>query len=562
MNGLLIVDKPSAMTSHDVVSRLRRATGESTIGHLGTLDPLATGVLPVLLGKYSRLAQFFGPLPKTYSGTIRFGFATDTYDADGIPAAPAGAHLPSNEELQLAAGRFRGRIEQTPPPFSAKKVDGKIAYKAARRGETLVLKPVSLLIEEFVVGRIEGGYAEFSIRISSGGYVRSVAHDLGKVLGCGAHLARLRRVAVGPFTLDQALALDVLCAQAADGTLEQSLPHPRTLLPELPATTADLWVAGRLEERQCGESARVFERAAGQSLCRPARSGCHCAPRGRHSVPTHCGSGLMLRFSEQGNDQRQQISRHLRVALVSRMDAVGLHSAGNAINAFKEKRQQRQVIFCRQQGIGLIELPDVVGTIVWWQGDAAQHYLSSGIEQRAHDTIEIVTGARYGQSAQSVVSTEGDDHQDRLQTQYVLEPINSVFGGVSANSLIDYLVAIALRVEILLQEVGIAVARICAKSCGKTVAESDDHRPAIRRGSGYVGGSRACLRSGCFWGFSRFRSTTGKHDAGQQETGKQRAQRGEVGHKFTVHPSNCVTATTGVPLRGPATFGNPPGPQR
>jgi tRNA pseudouridine55 synthase len=245
VNGLLVIDKPGAMTSHDVVSRLRRATGESTIGHLGTLDPLATGVLPVLLGKYTRLAQFFGPLPKTYSGVIRFGFATDTYDADGIPVTPVDSRLPVNEEIQVAAERFRGQVEQTPPPFSAKKVGGKIAYKAARHGETLVLKPVSLLIEEFVVGRIDDGYAAFTIRISSGGYVRSVAHDLGKVLGC-AHLASLRRVAAGPFTLDQALTLDQLSAQAADGTLEQSLPHPRTLLPELPATTADLWVAGRL----------------------------------------------------------------------------------------------------------------------------------------------------------------------------------------------------------------------------------------------------------------------------------------------------------------------------
>ena len=216
-------------------------------GHLGTLDPMATGVLPVLMGKYTRLAQFFGPLNKTYTGAIRFGFATDTYDADGTPApAGMGARLPSNDEVEAAAALFRGEIEQTPPPYSAKKVNGKPAYKAARRGETLVLKPVSLVIEEFVVGELEGEYAEFTIRISSGGYVRSVAHDLGQILGCGAHLARLRRVAAGPFTLAQALTLEELGAQAAAGTLEQSLPHPRTLLPELPATTADLWIAGRL----------------------------------------------------------------------------------------------------------------------------------------------------------------------------------------------------------------------------------------------------------------------------------------------------------------------------
>jgi tRNA pseudouridine55 synthase len=248
VNGLLVVDKPSGMTSHDVVSRLRRATGESMIGHLGTLDPMATGVLPLLLGKYTRLAQFFGPLPKTYTGAIRFGFATDTYDADGIPALPPemGVPLPSNQEIQAAAVHFQGQVEQTPPPFSAKKVNGKPAYKSARRGETVILKPVSLLIEDFVVGELQGEYAEFTIRISSGGYVRSVAHDLGKALGCGAHLARLRRVAAGPFTIGQALSLEELSAQAAAGTLEQSLPHPRTLLPDLPATTANLWIAGRL----------------------------------------------------------------------------------------------------------------------------------------------------------------------------------------------------------------------------------------------------------------------------------------------------------------------------
>jgi tRNA pseudouridine55 synthase len=246
VNGLLVIDKPSGMTSHDVVSRLRRATGESMIGHLGTLDPMATGVLPVLLGKFTRLAQFFGPLPKTYTGTIRFGFATDTYDADGMPVTPVAGALPSNQELQTAAALFRGQVEQTPPPFSAKKVDGKPAYKAARRGETVVLKPVSLLIDEFVVGDLEGEYAQFTMRISSGGYVRSVAHDLGKMLGCGAHLASLRRVAAGPFTLAEALTLEQVCAHASAGTLERDLPHPRTLLPELPATTADLWIAGRL----------------------------------------------------------------------------------------------------------------------------------------------------------------------------------------------------------------------------------------------------------------------------------------------------------------------------
>lgn len=234
------------MTSHDVVSGVRRITGESMIGHLGTLDPLATGVLPMLMGKFTRLAQFFGPLPKTYTGAMRFGFATDTYDADGIPVAPVSERLPSDDQIQAAAAHFRGQVEQTPPPFSAKKIDGKPAYRAARRGEPVVLKPVSVLIEEFTVCRRDGEYAEFTMGISSGGYVRSVVHDLGQLLGCGAHLARLRRVAAGPFTLAQALTLEEVVSRAAAGTLEQSLPHPRTLLPDLPATTADLWIAGRL----------------------------------------------------------------------------------------------------------------------------------------------------------------------------------------------------------------------------------------------------------------------------------------------------------------------------
>ena len=119
MNGLLVVDKPGGMTSHDVVVPPASRNRRIAIGHLGTLDPMATGVLPVLLGKYTRLAQFFGPLPKTYTGSIRFGFATDTYDAEGTPAAPAvmGVPLPSNQEIQAAAAHFRGQVEQTPPPY-------------------------------------------------------------------------------------------------------------------------------------------------------------------------------------------------------------------------------------------------------------------------------------------------------------------------------------------------------------------------------------------------------------------------------------------------------------
>ena len=246
MNGLLVVDKPAAMTSHDVVAKLRRATGERSMGHLGTLDPMATGVLPLMAGKYTRLAQFFGPMAKSYTGVIRFGFSTDTYDAEGEPSSTPREVCLTLAEVRAAAARFDGEVEQAPPSFSAKKIFGQPAYKAARRGEPVVLRPVTITIEEFVIRRLEGADAEFMIRVSAGGYVRSVAHELGASLGCGAHLASLRRIAAGPFTLDQARTLEELCARAANGNLEETLPHPRTLLPELPAATADLWTAGRL----------------------------------------------------------------------------------------------------------------------------------------------------------------------------------------------------------------------------------------------------------------------------------------------------------------------------
>src|SRR5271168_2820235 len=134
VNGLLVVDKPGGMTSHDVVSRVRRLTGERSVGHLGTLDPMATGVLPLLLGKYTRLAQYFSTAEKHYAGTIRFGFATDTYDAEGQPAGPVSAPVLTLEQVRAAAARFHGEMQQMPPPYSAKKIDGQPAYKLARAG--------------------------------------------------------------------------------------------------------------------------------------------------------------------------------------------------------------------------------------------------------------------------------------------------------------------------------------------------------------------------------------------------------------------------------------------
>ena len=234
------------MTSHDVVAKVRRATGESSTGHLGTLDPMATGVLPLLLGKYTRLAQFFSAAEKSYTGTIRFGFSTDTYDAEGEPTGPIRSGSLTWEAIQRAAAGFSGAMDQTPPVFSAKKVGGIASYKLARAGKAVPLKPVRIFIHEFRIESYRDDLAEFFIRVSAGGYVRAVAHDLGQLLGCGAHLASLRRTAAGPFTLDHALTLDAVSNLTRAGVLEEQLPHPRSLLPEMPSVTADLMTVGKV----------------------------------------------------------------------------------------------------------------------------------------------------------------------------------------------------------------------------------------------------------------------------------------------------------------------------
>ena len=268
MNGLLVVDKPSGITSHDVVNRLRRITGEKSIGHLGTLDPMATGVLPLLLGKFTRLAQYFSAAEKSYEGTIRFGFATDTYDAEGEPTGPElwpdarqntqsdAAHSFTLDQIRGAATRFHGEMEQIPPAFSAKKIEGKPAYKLAREGKPVDLRPARIRIDAFEILALDGAAATFTIVISAGGYVRSVAHELGQDLGIGAHLSQLRRTRAGAFTLAHAHTLEELAALATASSanaspgnaaaLETACVHPRSLLPEMPAVTADAMALGRL----------------------------------------------------------------------------------------------------------------------------------------------------------------------------------------------------------------------------------------------------------------------------------------------------------------------------
>ena len=239
MNGVLIIDKTAGMTSHDVVSRVRRIARERSVGHLGTLDPMATGVLPLVLGKMTRLAQFYKDAEKTYEGSIKFGFSTDTYDAEGEPTSESKPVEFGLDELKLAVDKFRGQIQQIPPPFSAKKVNGVPAYKLARKNEPVELSPVTVEVKEFEILSFAEGIATFTARVSSGTYLRSIAHELGMGLGTGAHLSQLRRTQVGEFTAAEAVTLEKLetCAMS-DEELGQVLIHPRKLLPAMPGIFA------------------------------------------------------------------------------------------------------------------------------------------------------------------------------------------------------------------------------------------------------------------------------------------------------------------------------------
>ena len=254
MNGILIIDKPAGMTSHDVVASVRRITGERSVGHLGTLDPMATGVLPLVLGRMTRLAQFYSGAEKSYEGAVRFGFATNTYDADGDAVGLRQEVTLSVDQVRQAATEFAGKIEQMPPPFSAKKIAGVPAYKLARKKQEVPLKPVQIEVVQFEILGLTGDRAEFRATVGSGTYLRSIAHDLGQKLGVGGHLARLRRTRVGEFGLEEAKSLDELWEHMKRPITDimstmkspSCFQHPRTILPAFPAVTASEDVLPRL----------------------------------------------------------------------------------------------------------------------------------------------------------------------------------------------------------------------------------------------------------------------------------------------------------------------------
>src|SRR5438105_8823055 len=228
MNGVLIIDKPAGLTSHDVVNRVRRILGQRSVGHLGTLDPLATGVLPLVIGNLTRLAQFYTTSEKVYEGVIRFGFATDTYDAEGDRITEPKLVQVTLEQCRELAARFQGIIEQMPPPFSAKKIHGIPAYKLARKHKEVPLTPVQVEIKEFVILSVDGDRATFRARVASGTYMRSVAHEMGQLLGPGAHLESLRRTAVAELEIAQAHTLEEIERQTGRQTIERQTKERKT----------------------------------------------------------------------------------------------------------------------------------------------------------------------------------------------------------------------------------------------------------------------------------------------------------------------------------------------
>jgi tRNA pseudouridine55 synthase len=222
-DGVLLVDKKPGMTSHDVVEAFRRRSRIKKVGHTGTLDPLATGLLVLCVGKATRLQAYLMGMEKTYEGTIQFGWATDSYDAAGTPAGDANPVDVTHVDFESLLAKFRGEIEQMPPQFSAKKVQGVRAYELARKGEVANLTPKKVTVYEFEITKVEGSTAQFRVRSSAGTYVRSLAHDLGAAAGIPAHLKELRRTVIGNFKVEDAIPFD----RIAELPPEQILASPQ-----------------------------------------------------------------------------------------------------------------------------------------------------------------------------------------------------------------------------------------------------------------------------------------------------------------------------------------------
>ena len=246
MDGVIVVDKPEGWTSHDVVGKMRRIAGTRRIGHLGTLDPIATGVLPLVIGRATRLAQFYTRSDKIYEGIVHFGWSTVTYDRAGEPTSEIKEVSLDAGELEALLERFRGEVLQTPPPVSAKKVEGKRAYELARKSQPVELEPVKIHVYELALLEVNGPEARLRAHCSGGTYMRSIAHDLGQALGCGAHLHELRRTASGEFEINEARTIAQLEALAADERLIDALIPAARMLPGFPSVFVDELTASQI----------------------------------------------------------------------------------------------------------------------------------------------------------------------------------------------------------------------------------------------------------------------------------------------------------------------------
>src|SRR5438270_5098218 len=239
VNGLVLIDKPPGPTSHDVVNQWRKLAATKRVGHLGTLDPMATGLLVLLTGTATRLAQFFGKADKTYIADVTLGVVSDTYDREGV-VTETNARLPEDPEvIEHALDKLRGTYRQVPPAYSAKKINGTPAYKLARAQVKVELQPVDVTVKSLDTVSWCGNLLRFVVTCSAGTYVRSLAHDLGRILGCGAILSGLRRTAVGEYNIAQARTIDQLSELARKGNLEEAVIPSAFVLPELPVQYFD-----------------------------------------------------------------------------------------------------------------------------------------------------------------------------------------------------------------------------------------------------------------------------------------------------------------------------------
>jgi tRNA pseudouridine55 synthase len=277
-DGVLLVDKKTGITSHDVVERFRRRAKVKKAGHTGTLDPLATGLLVLCVGKATRLQSYLMGMEKTYEGTFQFGWATDSYDATGEPASEPIEKSVEGFDFEPHLAPFRGEIDQMPPAFSAKKVDGVRAYEMARKGQEVKLQTKRVTVYEFTITEIAGSTARFRVRSSAGTYVRSLAHDLGQAIGIPAHLKDLRRTAIGNFHVDTAIGFDRMSEAQPEAILapphfqslsEMDLPHAKIrvdwaqqgklmqgqgviLVPSVPVKTGELLALGNPHDQLVG----------------------------------------------------------------------------------------------------------------------------------------------------------------------------------------------------------------------------------------------------------------------------------------------------------------------